>query len=130
MEDLFQLYQKLKSLTKAEKDLIAEGDFEVLQEKLAEKNELIEKIDQVDQKEYFASLAISLNGKEELQQKKAELFKLIKEISQIQAANMNSLEEKKKENKGKMMSLYSREKSIKGYLNSDKYEAKFFDEKS
>ena len=129
MKDLFKLYQKLKSLTKAEQNLIKKSDFNNIKEKLAEKDELIEEIDQIDQKEYFTHLAFSLN-KKELQQKRDDLYKLLQEIRDLQSQNMKELEEKKKENKEKMLSLYSREKSIKGYLNSDKYEAKFFDEKS
>jgi len=129
MEDLFKLYQKLKSLTKAESKFIEKSDFESLKEKLAKKNELIDKIDQIDQKEYFTRLAFSIDQKD-LKKKRDNLYQLIKEISELQSQNMKALEEKKEENKEKMLSLYSREKSIKGYLNSDKYEAKFFDEKS
>ncbi len=129
MKDLFKLYQRLKSLTKAETELIEEGDFNNLKEKLAEKNELIAKIEEIKQQEYFAQLAFSLS-KNELQQKRDELYQLMQEISNLQTQNMQALEKKKTENKEKMISLYSREKSIKGYLNSDKYEAKFFDEKS
>jgi len=129
MKDLFKLYQKLKSLTKAEADLIREGDFDNLKEKLAEKNELIAEIDEIKQEKYFAQLAFSLS-KEELQQKRDDLYQLLQKISKLQSQNMQALEKKKTENKEKMLSLYSREKSIKGYLNSDKYEAKFFDEKS
>jgi hypothetical protein len=129
MKDLFKLYQKLKSLTKAESDLIEEGDFNNLKEKLAEKNKLIAKIDEIKQQDYFSRLAFSLS-KAELQQKKEDLYQLMQKINKLQSQNMQALEKKKNENKEKMISLYSREKSIKGYLNSDKYEAKFFDEKS
>lgn len=129
MKDLFKLYQKLKSLTEAEKNLIEAGDFDILKEKLAKKNEVIAEIDELELKDYFAQLAFSLT-KDELQKKRDELYKLMQEINKLQSQNMEALEEKKKENKKKMISLYSREKSIKGYLNSDKYEAKFFDEKS
>jgi len=129
MKDLFKLYQKLRSLTEAEAELIEEGDFDNLEEKLAEKNKLIAEIDQIEQQEYFAQLAFSLT-KEELQQKRDELYQLLQKISKLQSQNMQALEKEKTENKKKMISLYSREKSIKGYLNSDKYEAKFFDEKS
>jgi seryl-tRNA synthetase len=129
MKDLFKLYQKLKSLTEAEKNLIEAGDFDILKEKLDKKNEVIAEIDKLELKDYFAQLAFSLT-KDELQNKRDELYKLMQEINKLQSQNMETLEEKKKENKKKMISLYSREKSIKGYLNSDKYEAKFFDEKS
>jgi hypothetical protein len=129
MKDLFKLYQKLKSLTKAETDLIEAGDFNNLKEKLAEKDELIAEIDKIKQQDYFSRLAFTLS-KDELQQKKEDLYQLMQQISELQSQNMQALEEKKTENKKKMISLYSREKSIKGYLNSDKYEAKFFDEKS
>lgn len=129
MKDLFKLYQKLKSLTKAESDLIEEGDFNNLREKLAEKNKLIAQIDEIKQQDYFSRLAFSLS-KAELQQKKEDLYQLLQKINKLQSQNMQALEKKKTENKEKMISLYSREKSIKGYLNSDKYEAKFFDEKS
>jgi len=129
MKDLFKLYQALKSLTKAESDLIEEGDFNNLKDKLDEKNRLIAEIDKIEQQDYFVQLAFSLS-KEELQKKRDALYQLMQKISKLQTQNMQSLEKKKIENKEKMISLYSREKSIKGYLNSDKYEAKFFDEKS
>lgn len=129
MKDLFKLYQKLKSLTKAEANLIVEGDFNSLKEKLAEKNKLIAEIDKIEWTDYFTQLAFSLS-KAELQQKRDDLYQLMQKISKLQSQNMQALEKKKDENKEKMISLYSREKSIKGYLNSDKYEAKFFDEKS
>ncbi|MEC9490824.1 MAG: hypothetical protein UMU04_07720 [Halanaerobiales bacterium] len=129
MKDLFELYQTLKSLTKTEADLIEEGDFDNLKEKLDEKNKLIAEIDKIKQKNYFAQLAFSLS-KEELQKKRDDLYQLMQEINKLQSQNMQALEKKKIENKEKMISLYSREKSIKGYLNSDKYEAKFFDQKS
>ena len=129
MKDLFKLYQSLKSLTKTEAHLVEKGDFENLKEKLAEKNKLINEIDKIDQKDYFAQLAFSLS-KAELQQKRDELYQLVKKIAELQSKNMESLEKQKNKNKEKLISLYSREKSIKGYLNSDKYEAKFFDEKS
>ena len=129
MKDLFKLYQSLKSLTKTEAHLVEKGDFENLKEKLAEKNKLINEIDKIDQKDYFAQLAFSLS-KAELQQKRDELYQLVKKIAELQSKNMESLEKQKNKNKQKLMSLYSTEKRIKGYLNSDKYEAKFFDEKS
>lgn len=129
MEDLFKLYNQLKSLTESEKKYIEEEDFEGLKQKLSEKDKLIKKIDKIDQKEYFAKLAFSMD-KAELKKKRDDLMELMKNISKIQSENMERVEKKKKENKEKMISLYSREKSIKGYLNSDKYEAKFFDEKS
>ncbi|ADO76688.1 hypothetical protein [Halanaerobium praevalens] len=129
MKDLFDLYQALKLKTKEEKELISENDFEALKEKLVQKNDLIELIDQINVQQYFAKLAFSLN-KKQLQAKKDSLAQLIKAINTLQSQNIKALENKKKENKEKMISLYSREKSIKGYLNSDKYEAKFFDEKS
>lgn len=129
MENLFELYKKIKLITKSEKKLIAENDFNGLNEKLNEKNQIIKKIELVDQKKYFAELAFSHNL-EELKNKKEDLVELIKEISNLQVKNKKKLEEKKIESKEKMLSLYNREKSLKAYLNSDKYEAKFFDEKS
>jgi small-conductance mechanosensitive channel len=129
MTDLFKLYKRLKSFTKAEAELLAKNDFENLKEKLSKKNELIDQIDQINPKEYFAELAFSVN-KEELKAKKNKLYQLMNEINKLQSQNIKTLENKKEKNKEKMISLYSREKSIKGYLNSDKYEAKFFDKKS
>ena len=40
MEDLFKLYQKLKSLTKAESEIIEKGDYQSLQEKLSKKKRI------------------------------------------------------------------------------------------
>jgi hypothetical protein len=129
MSDLFKLYKKLKLITAEESELILNNDFENLKEKLAKKNELIDQIDQLNQKQYFVELAFSHDEKE-LKAKKNDLYQLLQDINKLQLQNIKALENKKEENKEKMISLYSREKSIKGYLNSDKYEAKFFDEKS
>lgn len=129
MQDLYALYKKFKEISISEKELIAEEKFAVLNEKLTAKNEIIEQIEAVNQQEYFAKLAFSLS-QEELAEKKEELICLLKEIAELQSENMKKLELKKSSNKEKMLSLYSREKSIKGYLSPDKYEAKFFDEKT
>lgn len=129
MQDLFELYKEIKKICSSEKELIAEEKFESLNEKLAAKNKIIEQIETVDHQEYFAKLAFSHSPKE-LEKKKEDLVGLIKEIAELQSENMKELELKQSSNKEKMLSLYSREKSIKGYLNSDKYEAKFFDEKT
>jgi len=40
------------------------------------------------------------------------------------------MQNSRREIKEKMIKLYSREKSIKGYIKRGKIEAKFFDEKS
>ncbi|SFM01347.1 hypothetical protein [Halanaerobium salsuginis] len=130
MIELFDLYQDLKLCVEKEADLIAEDNYEDLAEIIEQKNILINKIDQIELKDFFRRLAFEVSSQTELQDKKTELQNLVSKINELQNKNMANLENKKEEQKEILIALYNREKSIKGYLNPEKYEAKFFDEKS
>jgi len=59
-----------------------------------------------------------------------ELKELLAEAAEIQQENMEILTQKKGEIKTKLLELYGRKKSIKGYHSRGHQEAKFFDQKS
>jgi hypothetical protein len=130
MIELFDLYQDLKFCVEKEADLIAEDNYQDLADVIEQKNILINKIDQIELKDFFRRLAFEVSSQTELQDKKTKLQNLVSKINELQHKNMANLENKKEEQKEILIALYNREKSIKGYLNPEKYEAKFFDEKS
>jgi len=126
MSALFDLYQNLKQKLLKEKTLIAAEDFEKLEILLKEKNEIIEKIKKNDSKSSVQA-AESKKAKTAVSQK---IEKLLASIVKAQAQNIELLSQKKGETKTKILELYSRQKSIKGYHNPGQQEAKFFDEQS
>ena len=126
MSALFDLYQNLKQKLLKEKTLIAAEDFEKLEILLKEKNEIIEKIKKDDSKSSVQA-AESKKAKTAVSQK---IEKLLASIVKAQAQNIELLSQKKGETKTKILELYSRQKSIKGYHNPGQQEAKFFDEQS
>ena len=123
MSALFDLYQNLKQKLLKEKTLIAAEDFEKLEILLKEKNEIIEKIKKDDSKSSIQA-AKSKKAKTTVSQK---IEKLLASIVKAQAQNIELLSQKKGETKTKILELYSRQKSIKGYHNPGQQEAKFFD---
>ncbi|CCU80807.1 hypothetical protein HSACCH_02325 [Halanaerobium saccharolyticum subsp. saccharolyticum DSM 6643] len=126
MSALFDLYQNLKQKLLKEKTLIAAEDFEKLEILLKEKNEIIEKIKKDDSKSSVQA-AETKKAKTAVSQK---IEKLLASIVKAQAQNIELLSQKKGETKTKILELYSRQKSIKGYHNPGQQEAKFFDEQS
>ena len=126
MSALFDLYQNLKQKLLKEKTLIAAEDFEKLEILLKEKNEIIEKIKKDDSKSSVQA-AETKKAKTAVSQK---IEKILASIVKAQAQNIELLSQKKGETKTKILELYSRQKSIKGYHNPGQQEAKFFDEQS
>lgn len=124
MASLLALYQKLNQKTAAEKNFIKAEDFSKLKEIIAEKNSLITEIEAKER-------AIEKNKAAKLA---AEEFESLKEIltqtAKLQNENMEFLTQKKGETQKKLLELYGRKKSIKGYYNRGHQEAKFFDQKS
>jgi len=128
MSTLLDLYQSLKQKLMKEKTLITAEDFEKLEILLKEKNEIIEKIKKVDSKSSVkAEKSKEEKAKTAVSQK---IEKLLASIVKAQAQNIELLSQKKGETKTKILELYSRQKSIKGYHNPGQQEAKFFDEQS
>jgi len=126
MSTLLDLYQLLKQKVVKEKDLIEAEAFEKLELLLKEKNEIIEKIDKLALKSSEQSGQFENNGESADQKTKKILTAALK----AQAQNIELLSQKKGDTKTKILELYSRQKSIKGYHNPGQQEAKFFDEQS
>jgi hypothetical protein len=130
MQDLYQLYKELQKLALAEQELIRDDEYQSLKIKLDEKNKLIKKIDRLDHGHYFKAVYEKNSDKAALEKKRSEIYQLLKIISELEEKKISLLKQKKNEVKNKILELYNREKSIKGYRKEEKYEAKFFDEKS
>jgi len=126
MSTLLDMYQLLKQKIVKEKDLIEAEAFEKLELLLKEKNEIIEKIDKLALKNSEQKGQPEKNGEAADSQTKEILAAALK----AQTQNIELLSQKKGDTKTKILELYSRQKSIKGYLNPGQQEAKFFDEQS
>lgn len=124
MASLLSLYQKLNKKIKEENSLIKAENFQKLKEILAEKNSLIAEIETKE-------TAIKENRAAKLTAAELKSLKeILTETAELQDKNMESIIQKKKNTKTKLLELYGRKKSIKGYYNRGHQEAKFFDEKS
>lgn len=126
MSTLLDLYQLLKQKVVKEKDLIEAEAFEKLELLLKEKNEIIKKIDKItlkssDQSEHSEKNEESANQK---------ITEILAAALKAQAQNIELISQKKGDTKTKILELYSRQKSIRGYHNPGQQEAKFFDEQS
>jgi hypothetical protein len=130
MQDLYQLYEELEKMALAEQEFIKSDDYQSLKNRLDKKNKLIKKIDEFDKQQYFNEIYEKNSDKNEVEQKRGKIYQLLKKISELEEAKLRLLKQKKTEIKDKILELYSREKSIKGYRREEKYEAKFFDEQS
>lgn len=126
MNTLVDLYQLLKQKVVKEKDLIEAEAFEKLEILLKEKNEIIERIDKLVLKSSAQSKKFE-NNEESADQKTKEILAA---ALKAQVQNIELLSQKKGDTKTKILELYSRQKSIKGYHNFGQQEAKFFDEHS
>jgi len=126
MSTLLDMYQLLKQKIVKEKDLIEAEAFEELELLLKEKNEIIEKIDKLALKNSEQKGQPEKNGEAADSQTKEILAAALK----AQTQNIELLSQKKGDTKTKILELYSRQKSIKGYHNPGQQEAKFFDEQS
>ncbi|MGM0602265.1 MAG: hypothetical protein ACQESS_03000 [Bacillota bacterium] len=122
MEELLQLYEKLSDLMDREKKFIESEEIGSLSNNLEEKEKIMKKIERFDIDEYFAQL-------EDGAEKAKYLYRRLEELKNAEAENIKEMQNSRREIKEKLVKLYSREKSIKGYRNKGKFEAKFFDEK-
>lgn len=124
MASLLNLYQKLNQKIVEEKKYIQAAAYEELKELLAAKNDLIREIEEKE---------ASVKSAETKKLQKSDIKKLkelLAEAAEIQQENMEILTQKKGEIKTKLLELYGRKKSIKGYHSRGHQEAKFFDQKS
>ena len=126
MSTLLDMYQLLKQKIVKEKDLIEAEAFEELELLLKEKNEIIEKIDKL------ALKSSEQKGQPEKNEDYADsqTKEILAAALKAQTQNIELLSQKKGDTKTKILELYSRQKSIKGYHNPGQQEAKFFDEQS
>lgn len=124
MISLLNLYQKLNEKVAEEKEFINAEAHEKLKNLLVAKNNLITKIEEKE--------AAIKSGKERKPQKSdiKKIKEILAETAKAQQENMEILTQKKGKTKIKLLELYGRKKSIKGYHNKGHQEAKFFDEKS
>lgn len=130
MEDLYQLYKELKKLALKEKKLIEEADYQSLKAALSQKDKLIKKIDEIDHELYFEKLEEKNSDQVDLKEKRKAIYQLLKKTNELEQEKLKLLKQQKEDVKSKILKLYTREKSIKGYRKEEKFEAKFFDEKS
>lgn len=124
MASLLNLYQKLKQKLAEEKEYIKSEAFTELKDIIAKKSDLMTEIEKKE-------AAIKAGEAEKIQESELEKIKeILSEASKLQEQNMELLNKKKGETQTKLLDLYGRKKSIKGYYNKGHQEAKFFDEKS
>lgn len=124
MASLLNLYQELNQKLAEEKEYIKKAAYEELKEVIAAKNDLIKEIEEKEE---------AIKSAEAKKIEKSDVNKLkeiLNEAVKVQQENMEILNQKKGETKAKLLELYGRKKSIKGYHNRGHQEAKFFDQKS
>src|SRR6056297_3663946 len=109
MENLLQLYEKLGDLMDREKKFIESEEIQFLSENLKEKEKIMKKIDEVDIDKYFSEL-------EDGPEKAKYLYRRLEELKTSETKNIEKMQNSRREIKEKMIKLYSREKSIKGYI--------------
>lgn len=126
MSTLLDLYQLLKQKVVKEKDLIEAEAFEKLELLLKEKNEIIKKIDKITLK----SSEQSKHSEKNEESANQKITEILAAALKAQAQNIELISQKKGDTKTKILELYSRQKSIRGYHNPGQQEAKFFDEQS
>ena len=123
MEDLQGLYQKLLSLTEKQKEKIAEKDYDGLLEVLDNKDEVIDKIENISLEQY-------IKEQEKPEKKFNNIKETMNEIKELEDKNMEKVQQEQSEIKEKLKDINLKEKSRKGYQNlNSNYDAKFIDEK-
>jgi len=130
MDKFEKLYRKLNNLINQENDYIESLQVDKLKEAIEKKNKIIDQIDALDIEQHFEKLMKNGSSQEKLKEKRVKLYKLMKSAAEKEIDNIEKLSALKEDTKKELMSLYSREKSLKGYHGNQKFEAKFFDEKT
>lgn len=121
--ELYNKYKKMFKLTKEQRRLINEGNFDKLIKLLDKKQELIDEIDQADLKKYLKDQP---NPKKLL----SDLRQLMKKIKELEEENEKNLKEKKERLTDEMQDFNQKQRSRASYQKPNGYEAKFIDKKS
>jgi len=123
MIELLELYQKLYKLTKEQKSCIEKSDFDQLIKVLEKKDEIINKIDEIEIKEYLKSQDNPKKAHENLKE-------IMENIKDLEEENEKKLRAKKENLSKEMKSFNKKQKSRDGYTKGNAFEAKFIDKKS
>lgn len=121
--NLEDLYQKLYEFTKEQKRCIEESEFDELIKVLEKKNDIIDKIDEIEVKDYLKS---QQNPKKTHQ----NLKEVMENIKELEEKNEEKLRAKKENLSKEMKSFNKKQKSRDGYTKGNAFEAKFIDKKS
>jgi hypothetical protein len=122
MFNLYEFYQNLLSLTQKQKEAIIEEDFERLLKILEKKQQVIDKIDEIDVNEYLSK---HINPEDALKNLKELMIKTKK----LEEDNVKELKEKYKNIGGQLKDINLKAKTRHGYQVNKRYEAKFIDKK-
>ena len=121
--DLKNLYENLYQLTKEQKKCIEANKFDELIKVLEKKDEIIDKIDKINLKEY-------LKSQNKPKEKHEKLKEVMENIKNLEEKNEEKLKKKKENLSKEMQSFSKKQKSRDGYRKNNAYEAKFIDKKS
>lgn len=121
--DLYKNYQKLYKLSQTQTECIKEDDYDRLLAVLEQKQEIIEKADEIDMEDY-------LESRENSEQALTSLQELMTEIKELEDKNRELLTENKEALAEKMFDFSQKQKSREGYYQKSGYEAKFIDKRS
>lgn len=121
--DLYNHYQNLYQLTQTQQEYIKESNYDQLLKVLNQKNELMDKIDKIDTKEY-------LKQQDNPEQALACLQKLVGKIKELEDKNQEIIMKDKEKLAGEIKDFNKKQKTRNGYQSTDNYEAKFIDKKS
>ncbi len=121
--NLYDYYEELYKLTEKQNEYILEKDYDQLLEILAQKQEIIDKVDKLGPEDY-------IKAQKEPNQALSKLKKLMTEIKEMEDKNEKDIKKNKGELKSNMKDLTLKQKGRKGYKKAIKYEAKFIDKRS
>jgi len=121
--NLDELYKKLYQLTKEQKKYIEENNFDELIKVLEKKDNIINKIDEINLKKY-------LKSQENPKNEHKNLKNIMEKIKNMEEKNEKKLKKKKENLAKEMTSFNKKQKSRDGYKKGNAFEAKFIDKKS
>jgi len=119
METLIPLYKELRRLTREQTRWIINGDYDRLLENLAEKQKIIDRINNLGTEK-------TITPDQEI---RAELFRLIQEIKAVEAANLSELKRRFQDVKEKLSKLGKGKQGMQAYKRKNNYEPRFLDRK-
>ncbi len=122
MSNLLELYKKLYNLTEKQKQEIISSNYDKLLQVLDEKQQLMNKINEIDVQGY-------LQKQDNPPQALQELSSLLSKLKELEDETAVLIKKKYGDMKSKLKEINKRQKSRKGYQASSKFEAKFIDKK-